>query len=477
MSLAISQFFLYLAAIFIINSLVQPILRRFRIADFLSHVITGVLIAAAIWLSGATAEFSSPDESRQSFKVTTETVSYLQKQLGDSIANARVSQWENRRFASRQAFRDSLQTIIGSEKKDLLSFTLPAAAPPPAQPFDVLLEFLIFAGLIIYLMQIGVNFNPRFLQLHQDRIFLLHVSIVVIISVVVLFSGGYFLIFDLHIVPSFLWTIAFLSINIGSLISVVFPLKLPLKSPFSRLIQVSVLLDILAIAGYGWIVLAKNYQHDFEAQLKADAGYWIVLMIFTAVMPMHRQIRGMIKYLQNWLGDFSILLRLGFILLFIYAGSRIHFPVLILGMGAGFLFRVLMQSEDLEFRRRFFSGASFLYIIPFVEIGRLFFRPGIFLTETWLSAAWMLAIFIVLSLLAALVWFTQEGYPKIIAVGSFPRGEIAVLIWWLFYKADFITTNVFLSGVLAVILSTFAGVIIARIVFAKSAESGRKLKI
>jgi len=86
-------------------------------------------------------------------------------------------------------------------------------------------------------------------------------------------------------------------------------------------------------------------------------------------------------------------------------------------------------------------------------------------------------VFAVLSMLAAVVWFTQEGYPKIMAVGSFPRGEIAVLIWWLFYKTNFITANVFLSGVLAVILSTLAGVLIARIVFAKSAESGKKLKI
>ncbi len=478
MSSAISQFFVYLAAIFIINSLVQSILRRFKVADFISHILTGVLVAFMIWFFGASYEFSSPGNTQQSYTVTSETVTFLQQQLGDSTENFQVSKWENRQFATRQSFLDSLQTRIGKEKAELLMFSLPETAEEPASnPFAVLLEFLVYVGLMLYLMQMGVNLNPRVLQLHQDRIFLLHASIIVIISVVVLFSGGYFLIFDQHIIPSFLWMIAFLSINIGSLISVVFPLKSPFKSPFSRLIQISVLLDILALAGYGWIVLAKNYQHNFEAQLKADAIYWIILMIFTAIMPMHSQIRSIIKHFQSWLGDFSILLRLGFILLFLYAGSRINFPVLILGLGAGFLFRVLLQSESLDFRQRFFSNASFLYILPFAEIGRLFFQPGIYLTATWIAVMWMLAMFAVLAIFIALVWFTQTGFPKVMGIGAFPRGEMSALIWWLFYKASFISANVFLSGVLAVILSTLLGSVIARIVFVRSAISGKKLKI
>ena len=85
-----SQFFVYLAAIFIINSLVQSILRRFKVADFISHILTGVLVAFMIWFFGASYEFSSPGNTQQSYTVTSETVTFLQQQLGDSTEDGKI---------------------------------------------------------------------------------------------------------------------------------------------------------------------------------------------------------------------------------------------------------------------------------------------------------------------------------------------------------------------------------------------------
>ncbi len=471
-----SDVMLYLAGLFVIQSVLLLFLRRFKIPDFMIYLITGLLLGALSGSWSGREPGRAGDLLSEHYQLTTAVRGILVEHAGDPESAARIDSLTLPPLPEA-LFLERLAEHLGKDRVNPLSRSLlRAGASPTHSPGFLLLQFLSTLGLLLFFMHLGANFDRRFLQLIRNPHFLIQAAIVVVPLAGGLGLGGYFLLFDHTPLPLLLWGVPCLSVNIGALLAVCFPVRPVLKESVSRLILLAVVLDALAIAGYAWALLLENYR-PAPGRIWTDAPYWLLLCAFAAMMIWQNPVERARRWLHRRNAEFTILLRFALILIFIYAGLRIDFPLLLLGLGAGILFQTLFGEADHALRQRFFAGAAFLYVLPFAAAGHALFSRLMFDPQIWIAAGLMLMLFALIAAVVGLAWIWQNENPWVMALGSFPRGEIALLILWMFKQQHLISTSVFLSTALAIVFSTLLGLALSAVLFGKNRVSPKKLKI
>jgi hypothetical protein len=134
-----------------------------------------------------------------------------------------------------------------------------------------------------------------------------------------------------------------------------------------------------------------------------------------------------------------------------------------LGLIGGIMLNLMLSKTDLYSRKRIFEAVSILYPLIFITIG---YRVYNLWAQTSFDIAQVvsgyLMAFTLIAIVLAIIWKIKRDDPAFIALGTFPRGEIAALIIWQMWEQNLIDSRLFLGGLLAILFSSVIGGIIRK---------------
>lgn len=332
-------------------------------------------------------------------------------------------------------------------------------------------HFLVYTGVLIFFVQIGFNIDLRFLK--PDPMGLMTLAGVLAgILVLVLGFSGYFLIFDGGLKPTLALVISLMSINLGAVLASNFPMPANYKKPFTDLVHISIILDLLVIIIFSAVNFFWYYQDYSFQDFDADFIYWLILIVFIVMAAVPRKSLSFFKMFPEWMGEHLFFLKMGIFFLFLFAGFRVGISILLMGLWAGWLLRIFAGKSQEMVREKVFSSTSFLYILPFVEIGRSLMTTAGAAEIPWSSTVVILISLGAVSLLIAVALLNKKEYPLVALLGTFPRGDISLLILWMFWQAEILKFPFFVAAVVAVVLSSLIAGFGGQLVFSKM--KGRK---
>lgn len=456
MDTVLSQIFLYLASIYMINGILINIFRRLKLADFIAHILTGIVFSLLLlgwgefFGNAGTAPFNHNGQLDLFFR---------QSQLN---RNAPDSDTLNLVLSP-----DSAAMPLRPGEDDRSNALPPEIAPAndAGAHFMLLIKFMITVGLLLFLMQLGLNFDPRFFRMKKEENTWRQVGIFAALTALIVGLSSYFLVLERDLLLAGLTVIAFLSIHIGAVLSYNFPVSARMQRPFIFLIQLAILLDIIVIGIYSALEIYVKYQNFTIFKHGIHGIYLLILLLFIFPIIFSKATVATFKTLSKWMGEYTLLLKLGILFFFFYAGFQAELSVLLLGLWAGLLFNALMDISEFEFRQKFFAGASFLYILPFVEVGRSLFFDAFYQREFWIHLGVFIGALVLVSLVMGFLQRGERQYPLVISAGTFPRGELTVLIIWLFKEIGWIPLTVFTLLVVVVIVTNLIGTVMGKILF------------
>ncbi|RMH96298.1 MAG: hypothetical protein D6681_12450 [Calditrichaeota bacterium] len=404
----VSHLLVFLAGILVINSFLIALARSLKIADFIAHLLTGVA-------------------------------------LGFIVLGIESLEWTSR-----------IKSWLGMD------------AGLPSFPGSPAIRFLAFLGLFLLLMDIGFTFDFKFFRRHRlsEAPILLQSLMLLGLNILGLGAVGYLM---LKQIPEGQTTVlaiaafiaALVSLNVGTVLTTNFPTVSALKKPFTNLVQVAVVLDVVALVEFALLhFVAGPVISPAEALAQSlvpllIVGACLVLMLFP---PITR--RGF-ALLEKWIGEYTLPLKIALVLLFVYGAFQLFGDALallpLIGFGAGVLMRVLSGNRHLEVRRQFFPVASFFYMLPFVYVGYGLVRswaPG---EMFWPTLDFTLLALALISLVFGFFVLRRGEYPILLSFAVFPRGELAVLLLWLAQELGWFPAGFFSAAVAAVVVSSLIG--------------------
>jgi hypothetical protein len=410
------------------------------------------------------------------FVVDDQSIAYFQSDslLPDTLV-ARLDSLKDRVFAGEDAFVDTLKANIGPEQITPYKSKILQHTHSDTDLFKLLLLFIAHIGLLLFMMQLGFNFDHKFFKLN-DSSFFPRAMLILTLDILLLGGVAYYLLFNENFLISVFLTIAFLSINLGAVLSVNFPITLSMKNPLKNLVQIAVTLDVLAIIFFTFLSYYLRYTQSDIGVLEANLVYLVILLSFILPIAFSTRTEQIFQSLQKLGKIFVVLLKAGLFFLFLYLGYRAGISILFLGVWAGMLLKVFAASHQMEVNQRFLSIASFLYVIPFAEVGRSLVVAHAYSGSFWPRLLIILLVLAIISLLAALTGLKKKAFPLILSLGTFPRGEIALLIIWLLKNTYLLPASVYVVSVIAVLITSFLGSLLARIIFTRPFRFQRKLK-
>ncbi|GEM_PF-2956647 len=403
------QIFLYLAGAFFVDGLLISLFRRLKLADFLAHITTGMI-------------------------------------LGFLLVH--------------------LEPVIGKESLNLFIK-------------NKVVHYLAYLGLMLFMMQLGFNFDRSFLTIKNQKSLFLQAGFLILFSVLFLGSLGYFHLFEKNMARNYLFITAFLGVNIGAVLYRNFPVSGSLKKSFTKLLQIAILLDVLSIFLFSLFQLYAHYKSYNMSNILIEPLCGLILFVSILLSFMPDKIDRISRFLYTVTGEYALLLKLGIFFMFLYAGIKVGVSILLMGFWAGMLFRYLAGSTQFEAKQKFFPIASYLYILPFVEVGRFLSMewqtPPIF----WSTLSFLLLSLVGIALLFSIFQIINKENGLIFGLGVFPRGELTVLILWLIKETSSpaigFPVTILLTGIVAVMVTSLLGTLLGKLLFLHPAETKSSL--
>ena len=417
MNAIISQVFLYLACVFLLNSLAIYIFRRLKLSDFIAHILTGVIFSAGLMIF---SQYIHPDTAISfdvQYQLEQETLNSLSRAGADSSKIANLENFTRAGAVNETAFVDSLSAILGQEMVAEQYWAILNESRNES-PVAIIIAFLGIIGATLFLIHLGFNFDPRFLTAGNNMSLFVQVVLISIISLVIVGSACYFFVFDQQLAPSLLLTGAFLSLSIGAVLTSRLPMKSDYKVPFSILVKSAAVLDVLSIIIFSIVVVFFQYQQNSWQRLDDDIFYWVALIVMTLLVLLSQFTNAFFELFQKWIGSYVSIIKIGMLFLFLYIGFHINLPFLMLGIWAGLLMKFLFSTPQQEQQKYFFAAAQFLYILPFVEIGRILFQAEIFNQASGYNISVIILALICTSLLIGLLNIRNKNFPLMMAIGA-----------------------------------------------------------
>ncbi len=477
MNIITSHIFLFFACILLINSLLLYLSRRLKLSDYIAHILTGTLFSAMLIFWSHFIDPTATSYYEKGIMLPSASLEAFETTGTDSTVLTGLRTISEKAIYGEKAFLDSLNLAIGKENTALLGNLILKEIAIEENITVTLITFLTSIGLVLFFMQLGFNFDPLFLASGQNQNVLYQVVLILVLNIGILGSCCYFFVLNKQLMPVIFLVGAFTSLSIGAVLTSHLPMKTEYKIPFAALVKTAAFLDILAICLFSGVMIVIQQQKNAWRSMDEDIFYWIALILITVPILLSKYTDRLFEYFRHWIGEYVFVLKIGLIFLFLYAGFHVQMPLILLGLWIGYLMKFLFNVSRMEIKEKFFSITSFFYILPFVEIGRSLLQPGIFDQSFGIQLSIILLALICATLLLGALNFFNKKYPLVMEIGAFPRGEITVLLLWVFKTMQIISTPVFVLGVVAALISSLLGSIAGRLILVYPGGKNKKLKI
>lgn len=315
---------------------------------------------------------------------------------------------------------------------------------------------IVFAsqlGLLLFMMQIGFNMDFRFF-----RALAKHLVFRSIMLLVINFCLMVILCITAFAIPN-PWTIlfisvAFIGINAGAALSNNFPVADDRKRPLTNLVQMAIFADVCVVILFSIFSIFQKVGNYQAENLSIDVTSAVVMALFFLPLVGRAQVRKVFSKLERFTGDYLMVLKLSIFCFFLYFGLQVGLSVFLLGFWAGIMFKSFSGAEQTEIENKFFPVASFLYILPFVEIGRvLIVEAGIDIFSLFVLFSTLLTLALGM-ILFMLLDIRKKLFTHLILMAVFARGEITILLLWLARQMVPISYPVFAGMIGAVIFTS-----------------------
>jgi hypothetical protein len=449
--------FLYLACAYALGGAVIAVTRRLRLNDLPAYLLSGMVLGAILF-NWQSAKDTVIPTSQWDYRINQKTYNILQHAVRDTTSLSFIEPYRRTAIHGERAFLDSLQFYLNIPLSDTLSSkVLMQARQPSKDPITIILNWLIQLGLLLFMVNLGANYDPAAIRYKLTPVILAESAIVLIVNSSGLLIVGLYL-FNGSFASALLVMIALLSFSVTTIISLRLTDQISWKEPIDKLLKSSLMTDLIALAGYT-IVLFVTLNMPTAEQL----GFLSVLAAGMIIIVFAEQLWRYFAFLREWSAEIKIFLRIASILLLIYCGYRFHFPLLVLGLISGLMLNLMLGKTDLYSRKRIFGVVSILYPLVFITIGyrmyNLWAQTSFDITQ---FVSGFLIAFTLIAVVLAIIWKIKRADPAFIALGIFPRGEIAALIIWQMWEQNLIDSRLFLGGLLAILFSSVIGGIIRK---------------
>jgi len=327
---------------------------------------------------------------------------------------------------------------------------------PPGFLNNEFVAYLSYFGLILFLMQLGFSFDPKFSRLDNDRR-APQVAVFILLNVFILGLIGYFGLTGGSIKGTIFIIIAFLSINIGAMLTSNFPINPVLKRPMTNLIQTAVIVDLFAILAFSFMEQLRFWGEFNGGSVRNLIFYGFILLLFLLPVVIPEWTTRLYRGTEKVIGQFTTVFKIGLFFVFLFAGFRLGFSILLMGIWGGMVFRNFAGENRFDVAERTFALSSFLYVLPFVQIGQMLIVDWQENVLFWQNLAYILMGLMLVSMIFGLIFLKAQRFAKLLAMGVFARGELSLIILWLGNRVEYIDDKLFIVAVVAVVASSLIG--------------------
>lgn len=426
MALELANVILYLACVVAVDGLLLVLLRRLRLADFIAHIVTGVFIGFLFGpgLGGVKLQL----EPHDALELLSEQV--ISKGDSNGTLGKKLSQFQQLKFPDEAALTDSLRNALSDSQWAKISPKLPRRIQTAVTGSEQLLQLLAAVGVILFMMQLGFGLDLRLFASRLRRDLLIPLVVFVIANTLILSLYGYF-IFGRDAFATAALVAAFLSINIGAVITPTPPSTPQLRRSLNGLLYLAATLDIAAVIMFAAIRPFFEFQNALEIPFSwQEILAWVLLLAYVPPLLMPRRAATFFGSVQQRLGESSVPLAALLILLFVFAALQVGMALPLLGIWCGMLLRTIMPHFMGLAGNRLFGWGSIFMMLPFVDAGRKLTASDSLTYASGLEGLVLLLALFAISMTSSSVLWQNRQQLRTYLIGTISRGELALLLFW-----------------------------------------------
>ncbi len=322
--------------------------------------------------------------------------------------------------------------------------------------------FLLFAnhiGVLVFLILIGLNFDPRFFRwVEGDN--LTFSTVLAALTILIFGTASFFVITDHDWWAALFLTTAFLSINIGAVARSYLSESGILKKQTTNLLQIALSLDIVAIIAMAAIDTIKQNLHRSFTIL--DLIYLLLFLLFSLPIFLRRRFSFYLSRRSQPATNSLLFLAMGIFFISLNLAYNTGLSLMFIGFWAGLFLKSMIPSVEKFQRQRLLQMGSFFFLIPFTDMGRTAVTAFQHSYHVWKDFNLLMAALIVLAIAFGAYVRYRKQHLLFLVLGTFPRGELTLIILWLGYRQRILSAEVFIAAVFVVILSVLVGHLIFR---------------
>lgn len=337
-------------------------------------------------------------------------------------------------------------------------FSIKTDIPQVAELLDVegnpIWTLLVLFGLLTYVLNLTFNFEPSVFQLNlksETTFGLIYLAINFILLGVIPFL----LFLDYKIWPAVALVFCFLPINIGPMITRIFPEnRVPTQSQLF-LLKLAIGIDLITLFVFAIVhsVSLVIQQAVHWLNLIYLILYFLLSVLLLAVGLFARRTKRAEKIGTGFLISFS----LGFIFVTTYLGLQLGFSPILVAIWLGLVLKSFLSSFPQFEMGGINQLIQIVIIFPFVEIGRLLVSEFRVDVPTTLSFVFFLISIFLIAVTVGILLFQKLNISFANSISLFIKGELTILLLWLVYSEGTIPAILFFSGIGVVVISSIVG--------------------
>lgn len=335
------------------------------------------------------------------------------------------------------------------------------------------IDLVAQAGLVLFLIHLGLHMDAGYLRTNTT-VPVRQSLLVIAVDVLVVGGLSYWSIAGGNVWAALLITAVMLSRHVGGALKAFAAPAPEMKRSLTDLAQTAVIVDGVALLVVT-ILHAAAFYRDYALQsLSRDFINWLILIPFVVAILRPRLMQVLGGMIPEGLRRYSLPLGVGLICLFIYAGVAVGTSLLLPGVLAGYLIKQFGERPARVLREQLLAGTGFLYSLPFIEVGRSLAASGHLASMDGRPVLLILIAFAVTALLTGLSLLRRSGYALPFLLGTFARGELAVLMVWVMLGAGALTAATGVALIAAAVSSSILAVAAGAIVkYRRGSDSAR----
>ncbi|NOX38536.1 MAG: hypothetical protein GXO78_13475 [Calditrichaeota bacterium] len=322
--------------------------------------------------------------------------------------------------------------------------------------------FLLFAnhiGVLVFLILIGLNFDPQFFRWvdGENLVFSTVLASLTILSVGII---SFFFVTGQDWWATLFLTTAFLSINIGAVAQSYLSETGLVKKQTTNLLQMALSLDLLAIIAIAAIdTIKQNLHRDFTV---LDLMYFLLFLLFSLPILMRQRFSFYLARRSPPATNSILFLAMGIFFISLNLAYNTGLSLVFIGFWAGLFLKSMIPSVEKFQRQRLLQVGAFFFLIPFTDMGRAMVMAFQHTYLIWKNFNFLMAALILLAIAFGLYVRYRKQPLLFLVLGTFPRGELTLIIFWLAYRQRILPAEVFIPGIFVVMISVLVGHLVFR---------------